>query len=74
MKKTILLGLILGAGSVLQAQKGENKPDKHWYHSKPSKKNMGISLDAAYASPAAKLPLKTIVVAVIDGEIGRAHV
>ena len=73
MKKTILLGLILGAGSVLQAQKGETKPDKHWYHSKPSKKNMGISLDAAYASPAAKLPSKTIVVAVIDGGVDINH-
>jgi subtilisin family serine protease len=73
MKKTILLGLILGVGSVLQAQKGGEKPDKHWYHSKPSKKNMGISLDAAYASPAAKLPSKTIVVAVIDGGVDINH-
>ena len=73
MKKTILLGLILGMGTVLQAQKGESKPDKHWYHSKPSKKNMGISLDAAYASPAAKLPSKTIIVAVIDGGVDINH-
>ena len=73
MKKTILLGLILGMGTVLQAQKGESKIDKHWYHSKPSKKNMGISLDAAYASPAAKLPSKTIIVAVIDGGVDIQH-
>lgn len=73
MKKTILLGLIFGVGTVLQAQKGETKPDKHWYHSEPTKKNMGISLDAAYASPAAKLPSKTIVVAVIDGGVDINH-
>ena len=70
MKKTIILflGLALGAQAF-----GQKQPDKHWYHAAPTKKNMGISLDKAYASEAAKLPSKTIVVAVIDGGVDIAH-
>ncbi|MBM3439089.1 MAG: peptidase S8 [Bacteroidetes bacterium] len=70
MKKTIIffLGLTLGAQAF-----GQKKPDKHWYHAAPTKKNMGISLDKAYASEAAKLPSKTIVVAVVDGGVDIAH-
>ena len=43
------------------------KPDKHWYHSKPTRSNMGIDLDKAYASEYVKREAKDIVVAVIDG-------
>ncbi len=70
MKKSIIffLGLTLGAQAY-----GQKKPDKHWYHAAPTKKNMGISLDKAYASEAAKLPSKTIVVAVVDGGVDIAH-
>lgn len=70
MKKTIILflGLALGAQAY-----GQKQPDKHWYHAEPTKKNMGISLDKAYASEAAKLPSKTIVVAVIDGGVDIVH-
>lgn len=70
MKKSIILflGLALGAQAF-----GQNQPDKHWYHAEPTKKNMGISLDKAYASEAAKLPSKTIVVAVIDGGVDITH-
>jgi cell wall-associated protease len=70
MKKSIIffLGLTLGAQAF-----GQKKPDKHWYHAEPTKKNMGISLDKAYQSEAAKLPSKTIVVAVIDGGVDIAH-
>jgi subtilisin family serine protease len=70
MKKTIILflGLALGAQAY-----GQKQPNKHWYHAEPTKKNMGISLDKAYASEAAKLPSKTIVVAVIDGGVDIVH-
>lgn len=70
MKKTIILflGLALGAQAY-----GQKQPNKHWYHAEPTKKNMGISLDKAYASEAAKLPSKTIVVAVIDGGVDIGH-
>jgi subtilisin family serine protease len=70
MKKSIIfiLGLTLGSQAF-----GQKKPDKHWYHAAPTKKNMGISLDKAYASEAAKLPSKTIVVAVIDGGVDIEH-
>ncbi len=70
MKKSIIffLGLTLGAQAF-----GQNKPDKHWYHAEPTKKNMGISLNKAYESPAAQLPSKTIVVAVVDGGVDIAH-
>lgn len=70
MKKSIIfiLGLTIGSQAF-----GQKQPDKHWYHAAPTKKNMGISLDKAYASEAAKLPSKTIVVAVIDGGVDIAH-
>jgi subtilisin family serine protease len=70
MKKSIIfiLGLTLGSQAF-----GQKQPDKHWYHAAPTKKNMGISLDKAYASEAAKLPSKTIVVAVIDGGVDIEH-
>lgn len=70
MKKSIIffLGLTLGAQAF-----GQKKPDKHWYHETPTKKNMGISLNKAYESPAAQLPSKTIVVAVVDGGVDIAH-
>jgi subtilisin family serine protease len=70
MKKSILIFLGVALSSAAFAQK---EPDKHWYHGEPKKKNMGISLDKAYASPAAQLPSKTIVVAVIDGGVDIAH-
>jgi subtilisin family serine protease len=70
MKKSILIFLGVALSSAAFAQK---EPDKHWYHGEPKKKNMGISLDKAYASEAAKLPSKTIVVAVIDGGVDIAH-
>ena len=70
MKKSIIfiLGLTIGSQAF-----GQKQPDKHCNHAAPTKKNMGISLDKAYASEAAKLPSKTIVVAVIDGGVDIAH-
>jgi len=60
--KILWIGASLATISAVSAQ---SKPDKHWYHSKPSKKNMGISLTEAYGMG---IPSKkTIVVAVIDG-------
>ncbi|MFN5890022.1 MAG: hypothetical protein ACK448_06470, partial [Bacteroidota bacterium] len=58
--KILWIGASLATISAVSAQ---SKPDKHWYHSKPSKKNMGISLTEAYGMG---IPSKkTIVVAVI---------
>lgn len=70
MRKSILVILSVAMSTAAMAQK---EPDKHWYHGEPKKKNMGISLNKAYESPAAKLPSKTIVVAVIDGGVDIAH-
>lgn len=71
MKKTIIFFLTAASTSLLLAQK--SNPDKHWFHSVPTKKNMGISLDAAYKSDAAKTESSTIVVAVIDGGVDINH-
>lgn len=63
LNKTILLSAVLTLVASANAQ--EKKPAKDWYHAKPSKKNMGISLNEAYSL---NVPSKkTIVVAVIDG-------
>ena len=61
-KSILMVGATFAAISLVSAQA---KPDKHWYHEKPSKKNMGISLNEAYSKGIPSQ--KTIVVAVIDG-------
>ncbi len=63
LNKFILLGA--GLAMIATATAQEKKPAKDWYHARPTKKNMGIALNDAYALgiPAKK----TIVVAVIDG-------
>jgi len=70
MKHLFVLAIGLLASLELSAQ---SKPDIDWYHTKPKKSNMGISLDKAYSSEFAKLPSKTIVVAVIDGGTDTKH-
>ncbi len=63
MKKFSVAALTLLVGSSAWAQSA--KPDIHWYHTAPSKSNMGISLDEAYQMG---LPAKKeIIVAVVDG-------
>lgn len=64
MKKyRILIVSVLAIGNLW----GQKKPKTDWYFEKPCKKNMGISVNDAYASQYGKLPSSTVVVAVIDG-------
>jgi hypothetical protein len=70
MKHLLVLALGLLGSLELSAQ---SKPDIDWYHTKPKRRNMGISLDKAYSSEFAKLPSKTIIVAVIDGGTDTKH-
>ena len=60
-----IVGIALSAAVLSSAWAQSEKPDMHWYHSAPSKTNMGISLDEAYQMG---LPAKKqIIVAVVDG-------
>lgn len=67
MKKYTLFiaGAMLATLSFAQSKKSGEVTG--WYFSKPSKKNMGISVDEAYKTDQAKLPSTTVLVAVIDG-------
>ncbi len=70
MKHLLVIALGLLSSLELFAQ---SKPDIDWYHTNPKRRNMGISLDKAYSSEFAKLPSKTIIVAVVDGGTDTKH-
>ncbi len=67
--KNIVLIISVFTAFQLSAQ----KPDKHWYHTKPTSSNMGIDLEKAYASDYVNREAKDIVVAVIDGGTDVRH-